>query len=93
MPRGRRRLANSPDFVSVAKVRLAQLERERAALHQFLAAVGETPVAFAARQRAARQPSSRGGRRKGFKMSAAAKAKISAAAKKRWAARRAAERK
>ena len=30
----------------------------------------------------------RGGRRKGFKMSAAAKAKISAAAKKRWALRK-----
>jgi hypothetical protein len=30
----------------------------------------------------------RGGRRKGFKMSAEAKAKISAAAKKRWAARK-----
>ena len=37
------------------------------------------------------KPTGRGGRRKGFKMSTEAKAKISAAAKKRWAAKKKAE--
>ena len=42
--------------------------------------------------RARKTRKNRVGRRKGFKMSAEAKAKISAAAKRRWAARKKAER-
>jgi hypothetical protein len=69
--------------------RQALLAQIRAATN---ALSGGAPDAAAAVSAAAGAPAKRrGGRRKGFKMSAEARAKISAAAKKRWAARKKAD--
>src|SRR5215510_10265270 len=84
-------------FIAAAERRIREINDERntimASLRRLLANLGDTAPSrgrsSARRATAAASSRNKGGRRPGFKMSAEAKARISAAQKKRWAAYRA----
>jgi len=85
-------------FIAAAERRIRELNDERnaitASLRRLLANLSDTTTPARGRSSARRAAATaaarnKGGRRPGFKMSAEAKARISAAQKKRWAAYRA----
>lgn len=84
------RQSQAAELLSEVRARLDAINREKAelvtALTEMLTAA-RSDLGAASRATARRKRSvSKGGRRPGFKMSEEAKARISAAAKKRWAA-------
>jgi uncharacterized membrane protein len=77
---------------------ISNLQSIIASAHKLLADLGEAPVAAPrrgrpARTQAAAKKTGKRGRPKGFKMSAAARRKMSQAAKKRWAEKKKGEKK
>ena len=98
MPRPRKTV-DVQGFIAAAERRIREINDERneimGSLRRLLANLGEaTPARGRSSARRAAAPATptrrnKGGRRPGFRMSAEAKARISAAQKKRWAAYRA----
>ena len=92
MPRPRKAV-DIHALVAAAHQRIESINREKAdlakMLHGLLSSLGDVPSVRRGRRAGAFAPKGKGGRRPGFKLSAQARAKISAAQKKRWAAQRA----
>jgi hypothetical protein len=92
MPRGRRRntLVDLANQFAALDEQIFKLKKKRAAIAE---QVRELAVSHAMNEGGTRSPSreGKGGRRKGFKLSAEARAKIAAAQRKRWAKQKAAE--
>lgn len=77
------------DVNTTLRKALRQLQRQREKIAAQIAGLENLlGLSGRGRRRGARKAPARGGRRKGFKMSAAARRKISLAAKRRWAEKR-----